>query len=119
MSRSISVKRADIGVRSAGSLPAIATPFTRVPRIFQTLSNLCTRALPFFLITNLWAAHGIVQTTDGKSFEGDIRIKHGAFVVGGTNAEVELPKLALMRIQPPSLTQTQGLRGTYFSNQNF
>src|SRR4029453_4574728 len=117
MSRSISVKR-------AGRRPVFAASFLiKARETFQTLSSLCTRALPFFLTTNLWAAHGIVQTTDGKTFEGDIRIEHGAFVVGGTNAEVALPKLALMRIQPPSqppasLTQTQGLRGTYFTNQN-
>ena len=85
------------------------------------------RAAPFFLTANLWAAHGIIQTTDGKTFEGDIRVEEGAFVVGDTNAaeKVGLQKLALMRIQPPteqpapSLTQTQGLRGAYFTNENF
>jgi len=68
-----------------------------------------------------------VKTTDGKTFEGDIRLDDGALVVAGANTaeKVELQNLALMRIQPPappadptSLTQTQGLRGAYFTNQN-
>ena len=116
MSRSTSARSA----RSAGSLPAAARPFVKAREI---LAARLIWAIPFLLTTNLWAAHGIVQTTDGQTFEGDIRLEDGAFVIGSTNAKVELQKLALMRIQPPSpppsLTQTQGLRGTYFTNQNF
>src|SRR5262245_7772622 len=132
-----------ISARSAGILPTAVAPFVKAAELLQILSSLCPArcapanklsrlaagliwAAPFLLIANLWAAHGIVQTTEGKTFEGEIRMEDGAFVVESVNAaeKVELQKLALMRIQPPStpppsLTQTQGLRGTYFTNQNF
>jgi PA14 domain len=114
-----------ISDKSAGAMPAMAAQSAkRVP-----VKNFCRFAagfaVPFLLAANLWAAHGIVQTTDGKTFEGDIRLEDGAFVVGDTQAKIELQKLALMRIQPPtqpaetpSLVPTQGLRGIYFTNQN-
>ena len=81
-------------------------------------------ALPILMAANAWAVHGIIQTTDGKTFEGDIRVEAGAFVIGDTNVaeKVELQRLAMMRIQPPSKAaaasgnQTPGLRASYFTN---
>jgi hypothetical protein len=77
------------------------------------------------------AAHGLVQTPDGKTFEGEIWLETGAFVIGNTNNattnRVTLENLALLRLPPASafaapLTNaaagptTNGLLGLYYNS---
>src|SRR2546427_12295298 len=76
----------------------------------------------------LWAANGVVETSDGTKFEGEIRLEDGGVVISSTNetaSRVELAKLALLRFQTPSAPRVaestqvvHGLRGTYFSNRD-
>ena len=52
----------------------------------------------------LWASQGIVETTDGKAFEGEIRLECGGVVISDTNqhsVRVELANLQLVRFQIP------------------
>src|SRR2546430_1210730 len=52
----------------------------------------------------LWASQGIVETTDGKAFEGEIRLECGGVVISDTNqpsVRVEFAHLKLVRFQIP------------------
>jgi len=54
---------------------------------------------------NLWASHGLVQTSEGERFEGEIRLECGAVVVSDTNRQpvrVELGKVSLLQLPAPT-----------------
>src|SRR2546422_971429 len=75
-----------------------------------------------------FAAPGIVRSTDGKSFEGEIALDNGAVIVTSTNGSIEklsLTNLLLLKFQPPAPSSPSfkkgsgnGLLGSYFHNVN-
>ena len=89
---------------------------------------LVTTLAVLFFAPDSFAAPGVVCTTDGKSFEGDIALDLAAVTVTATNGVVEkisLTNLASLKIQPPAPSSPSfkkgngnGLLGTYFQNVN-
>src|SRR5437867_12014200 len=86
------------------------------------LCLLCTLLLSGI---NLRAREGVVETSDGKTFEGDVRLESGGLIISATNqtaTNIELARISLFRFQvsaPDASSSTglvHGLRGTYFSN---
>src|SRR5262245_61575215 len=78
-------------------------------------------------VVSSFAAPGLVRTTEGKSFEGEIALQHGAVTVAATNGGVEkvtLTNLVLLKIQAVASTlpfkkgSGNGLLGAYFNNAN-
>jgi len=79
----------------------------------------------------LQAAHGVLETTSGTKFEGDVQFESGGFVVSSDDAtnRVELSNLLRLRFQPPAATNavatnatvagsaipTNGLLGLYYN----
>ena len=77
--------------------------------------------------TNVFAAHGIIETADGKKLEGDIRLDADAFVISDAAATNRIAPAFLthLKFQPAAETNTasitgnvHGVRGTYFSQEN-
>src|SRR5574339_674453 len=62
------------------------------------------------LALRLHAAHGVIESTGGSKFEGDIELDQGAFVVTTPEAtnRVELTNLLRLRFQPPATTNVAG-----------
>src|SRR5437899_7486908 len=76
-----------------------------------------------FCTFNLWAGEGLVQTIDGRRFEGQIQLESGDNIrIAATNqavTRINLNQLSLLRFQtsspPVTLSVTglvQGVRGT-------
>lgn len=67
-------------------------------------------SLMLLVAGRLQAAHGVIQTSSGSKFEGDIQLESGAFVISNDEAtnRVELPNLQRLRFQPPATTNVAG-----------
>ena len=66
----------------------------------------------------LYAAHGLIETSSGGKFEGDIQLDSGAFVISNEEAtnRVELANLLRLRFQPPANTNAVGTNSLTASN---
>jgi len=75
-------------------------------------------SLVLLVALRLQAAHGVIETTSGSKFEGDIQLDEAAFVIANDEAtnRVELPNLARLRFQPPATTNVAGTNS--FSGTN-
>jgi len=67
-------------------------------------------SLVLLVALRLQGAHGVIQTSSGSKFEGDIQLESGAFVISNDEAtnRVELPNLLRLRFQPPATTNVAG-----------
>src|SRR6185503_742146 len=70
------------------------------------------------------ARPGLVQTVDGRSFNGDVQYTNGTFVIDATNT-VSLTNILTLSFDSPQTLDLHrrgtgiGLLGYYFSNTNF
>ena len=74
--------------------------------------------LMLLCVTRLYAAHGLIETSSGGKFEGDIQLDSGAFVISNEEAtnRVELASLLRLRFQPPANTNAVGTNSLTASN---
>lgn len=76
--------------------------------------------LSFLLLValRLQGAHGVIQTSSGSKFEGDIQLESGAFLITNDEAtnRVELTNLLRLRFQPPAATNVAGTNSLVATN---
>ena len=62
------------------------------------------------LAVRLFAAHGVIETSSGPKFEGDIQFEDAGFIISTpeTTNRVELSNLARLRFQAPATTNVAG-----------